>query len=406
MKIEKHHVMLAYCWLASVICYVDRTNMSVAMVPAAEHYGWDKATQGFIFSGFFMGYATTQVLGGVLAGMKGGPYVLLCAVAIWSFWTLITPLCAHNLWLLMLARIGLGAGEGIAMPSLHAIASAWYPPASLTKYVSFITSGHQLGIVISLILAPVAAANWEIMFYLFGVIGFVWSGCFLFNPPEGGLEFHPVKQRVVPWRVLCTKKEFWAIYLSHFGGNFGFYILITWLPVYFTHLGVPLEEVGGFTIPAYICAAVSANVAGHACDSAIQQGYDVLTVRKCAQGIAMGGGAISLLVCALLPTEYAVPKVMALLFCGALASHGCHTSGNMVNILDIAPEYAGEVHGISNTIATLAGVVGNIYVGYVLPVYGWPTVFLTAVTVYVTTLCFFVSWASSTPQFRLNSLTK
>ena len=401
--LEPYNVMALYAFLAAVLCYVDRTNMSIAMIPAAAQHGWDKATQGVVFAGFFVGYATTQVLGGVWAETYGGARVLLLAVVTWSFFTLITPSCAASLGTMMLARIGLGAGEGVAMPALQQITSTWYPEDRRTQYNALISSGNQLGIVVSLLLSPWVARSWETVFHILGLMGVLWALLFVICPPRGA--FSPntstATYKTLPWSILLRKKPFWAIYISHFGGNFGFYILITWLPEYFVHhLGVPLERVGEFTIPAYVCGAVMANVVGAVSDRAIRAGWEKLWVRKAAQTCAMGGCSFALVLCTGMPKKAVSPLAISLFMCIALASHGCHPSGNMANIMDIAPNHAGIVQGISNTIATLAGVIGNLYVGFVLPEYGWPAVFGTAVGVYLGGLLFFCSWASATPQLE------
>ncbi|KAJ9450303.1 Sodium-dependent phosphate transport protein 1 [Diplonema papillatum] len=397
---EGHRLMALFCWLASILCYVDRTNMSVAMVPASKQYGWDKGTQGVIFAGFFVGYASSQVLGGWLSGRIGGPRVLFVAVMVWSFFTVITPACAWSLPLLLMARVGLGIGEGISMPACHAIASTWYPAASVTRYVGFVNSGHHIGTVLSFVLAPFVSRDWAFIFHLFGALGFVWAGIFTMFPPQHAFRPPIGKQfpGAVPWRLLLTRIEFWGAYLSHFGGNFGFYMLITWLPAYFVHLDVPLKDVGAFLVPAYCCSAMSANGFGQLSDALVARGWHTLTVRKMAQSVALGGSAAALLVCTALPKELASPAAMALIFCFALASHAAHYSGNLVSLLQMAPDHAGEALAISNTFATLAGVVGNLYAGFVLdtlPQAGWSIIFLTTVVVYLLTLAAYLRWVTS-----------
>ena len=388
--------MLGFCFLASVICYVDRTNMSVAMVPVSKQYNWDKSTQGWIFAGFFIGYALTQIPGGILSGRLGGPQVVLAAVGLWSLFTLITPFCAHDLTLVMIARIGLGMGEGAAMPAFHNIASNWYPKENRALCVSIVAAAMQIGVVVSLLLSPVVAVSWELVFIGCGIAGFIWCFAFRMFPPENAFTPPPQLQgHSVPWRLLLSKKAFWAIYISHFGGNFGFYILISWLPEYFIFLGVPLDQVGKFAVPAYLSAACSAYAAGWLSDRLISKGWEVLTVRRSILAFALGGAATSLFAATLLSADQVTPFRMTVLFCFALTCHGCHSAGNMVNILDVAPRYAGETHGISNTFATLAGVIGNVYVGYILPTFGWSTVFLSAVVVYVISLMFFLCWSKA-----------
>jgi len=42
----------------------------------AKEFGWSPTTQGLVLSSFFVGYLTTQILGGVLSDKFGGKWVL------------------------------------------------------------------------------------------------------------------------------------------------------------------------------------------------------------------------------------------------------------------------------------------------------------------------------------------
>jgi hypothetical protein len=47
--------------IAILICYADRTNISVAIVPMAREMDWSDTYKGTVLSVFFIGYAMTQV---------------------------------------------------------------------------------------------------------------------------------------------------------------------------------------------------------------------------------------------------------------------------------------------------------------------------------------------------------
>jgi hypothetical protein len=38
----------------------------------------------------------------------------------------------------------------------------------------------------------------------------------------------------IPWKLLLSRKEVWAIILSHFCHNWGVFILLTWMPTYYS----------------------------------------------------------------------------------------------------------------------------------------------------------------------------
>lgn len=55
-----------------------------------------------------------------------------------------------------------------------------------------------------------------------------------------------------------------------------------------------------------------------------------------------------------------------------------------MNLIDIGPQYAGHLLGISNTFATIPGFVGNVTVGWILDAtnQNWGVVFLLVACVY------------------------
>lgn len=52
------------------------------------------------------------------------------------------------------------------------------------------------------------------------------AGCL---PPQAGN---------IPWRALLSRREVWAIILTHFCHNWGLFILLTWMPAYYNQVCV------------------------------------------------------------------------------------------------------------------------------------------------------------------------
>jgi hypothetical protein len=55
------HTVVVLTLLANMVCYADRTNISVAIVAMSAQYGWSEVQQGAILGAFFWGYILTQV---------------------------------------------------------------------------------------------------------------------------------------------------------------------------------------------------------------------------------------------------------------------------------------------------------------------------------------------------------
>jgi hypothetical protein len=84
----------------------------------------------------------------------------------------------------------------------------------------------------------------------------------------------------------------------------------------------------------------------------------------------------------------------ALLTLSAAAS-GLGLSAYGVNHLDVGPEYAGVLMGISNSIATIPGIVGVAIAGFIVQATNsFSAVFFLIAAVYAIGLAGYVAWAS------------
>jgi hypothetical protein len=102
--------------LAIAISYADRSNLSTAIIPMADQFHWDGFFSGLVLSSFWLGYASTQILGGKLADVIGGESLIVVALLMWSLCTALTPIAAnHDNVSLIIDRVLLGAGEGLGI---------------------------------------------------------------------------------------------------------------------------------------------------------------------------------------------------------------------------------------------------------------------------------------------------
>jgi len=139
-SIPKRYIMCLLIFFSNILCYADRTNIGIAVL----HMGLaNSSDQGEVLAGFFYGYITTQFLGGMLANRYGGKAVLFTGVCIWVICDGLTvPAAAsHMLWVLILARVGMGIGEGVNFPADHQLLSAWFVKQERTAFLTFTSSG-------------------------------------------------------------------------------------------------------------------------------------------------------------------------------------------------------------------------------------------------------------------------
>ena len=410
-------------FLAVSICYIDRVNISVAIIPMQEQFGWSEFHVGIILSSFYFGYMFTLVVGGYLADKYGGKKVLGYGLLIWSFFTIITPFFAYSgLWWLIFIRILMGLGEGITFPSWHAIYARWIPFNERTRAVAFTNSGIAAGTVFGYAVAAliISSYSWEWVFYLFGVLGVFWY--FFWNRsvtsfPENNKylsknELRLIKNEApsketapsIPFLKLLKNMPFLAIALATFCNNWSLYTFLSYLPKY---VNAPLNEGGmgvdlgsstfviAILIPCVV-SIISLILGGYLADGLIKRGFAVIKVRKVVNSIGFFGSAFFLL---LMSNEDSLLNVVILLSLINICSGIC-AGGFGVNHADLGPKYTGSLVGISGSIGMIAAILSPIVAGTVLEITNsWTMIFYICSGVLVFGGIFYLIFASASRQF-------
>lgn len=407
--------IIALAAAAVFICYMDRVIISIAIIPMSADFGWTPEEQGRVLSSFFIGYLLTQVAGGWLAERYGGKIVLGFGVVFWSLFTLLTPVAAAGgLTALLVARVLMGIGEGITFPSIYAMFGRWIPESERSRAIGILFSTIPLGSVFALVATPwiVTHYGWEMGFYAFGAIGFIWW-IFWQKLAARSPEEHPrvteAELKVIhgdaevaetpppPIKALLKTPAVWAIIVGHFCANWGTYVLLAWMPTYINKgLGVDFASVGIFTMIPSLFSFLALNAGGWLADYLIRQGHDKTRVRKTMQAVGFGGSAAVLAVVGYVES---IPLAIALMSLGNVFG-GAMAGGFGVNHLDIAPRGAGVIMGLSNTAGTLPGIIGVYISGLILQATGsWALVFQTAAGVLTFGLVFYLIFARAEKLF-------
>ncbi|MFV2089552.1 MAG: ACS family MFS transporter [Pseudomonadales bacterium] len=412
----RRYLVVFLAFLSVFVCYIDRVNISVAIIPMAEDLGWSLQTQGVVLSSFFVGYLLLQVVGGRLADRFGGKMVLGAGVLLWSLFTLLTPPAAWvGLTLLLVIRVAMGMGEAVTFPSIYSLYSKWVPLQERSRAIGFTNSGIPLGTVFALVVTPiiVQAWGWEWAFYTFGLAGVIWFGLWrvsVTSTPQshghlasGELEeieaSTSVSEQVeVPkWSEFLKSGPVWAIIIAHFCNNWSLYVLLSWLPTFVNKgLGVDYASVGWVTMIPHIASFLFLNIAGNIADRLIRSGMDVGKVRKLMQTIGFGGIASALMVVGEVESAWMAIAIMS----AGTALGAFVTGGFAVNHMDIAPRHAGTLMGITNTAGTIPGIIGVYVSGMILEATGsWALVFQVAAGVTLVGLVAFLLLSSGKKIF-------
>ncbi|XP_046392973.1 sialin-like [Ischnura elegans] len=427
--------------------YALRVNLSVAIVAMTTPYNvtverdgvlvqevrqdfdWDLPTKGLLLSSFFYGYIFTQLLGGWLATRIGGGARLFCAgIGVTAVLTLITPPVAYaSLPGLFIIRIVEGLFEGVTFPSIHAVWSHWAPPLERSRLATIAFSGSFVGTVVSLPVSSLLAdtLGWESIFYIFGVIAAIWCTAWWIivkekpeldkNISEEELDY--IKTSLgpqssgarPPWRQIVMSMPVWAIVVSHFCENWGFYTLLTQLPTFVKDtLGFDLGKAGFLSALPYLAMAIVLQISGQLADYMrslhVSAGgkfesviFSTTGVRKVFNCTAFLCQTVFMLLAAHIPSAAGAVTCLTL----AVGLGGFAWSGFSVNHLDIAPQYAGVLMGFGNTFATLPGIISPTLTGYIVrdgDPSQWKNVFYIAGGLYLMGAVFYGIFASGVMQ--------
>jgi ACS family sodium-dependent inorganic phosphate cotransporter len=367
----RYYTVVLLLFAAVFISYIDRTNISVAAIAMQQDLGWTETDKGIVLSAFFIGYLLLMAASGALANRYGGWLVLGIAVIWWSAWTALTPPAAMmSLGALVLARVALGLGEAAVFPASMNLIARWVPPERRSRATALVVSAVPLGTVFALPVTGwlVRSYGWQLPFYLFGAIGLLWYAAWHVlardgSPGDSSAGSLSPGPRSIPWGRLLRLPAVWAIIVAQFATNWGLYVLLAWLPSYFkTTFGVSLASAGLLSAAPWLVNFIAANVAGAWADRMLRSGRSAAFVRKLMQGIALAGSAIFML----LLTQATTPTAAVVIMCFATATLACAVSGFAPNCFDIAPKYADVIWGVSNTFATLPGIVGVYITGWLV----------------------------------------
>jgi sugar phosphate permease len=413
--------------LCHIVSYADRFNISVAILHMADEYGYSLQKQGHVFASFFWGYMVTQSLGGVLASPSssvGPKNCLVMACSGWSLITIATPFCAdHSFTMLIVARIGLGAAEGLYVPACLSIIAAWFPPQERASVTALGHVGQCLGAVIAMSSAPIAAHNWRLLFYGFGTVGLLWAVLFSIlgsdSPAQPVADEEPApasrpygsvasavasgqgEKKTPPdasYLQILSCPAFYAVCAAQTAYNWSWYLSLSWLPRYFVSMhAVEKDAVGSYAMLPYFVAAVACILWARFIDGRLASGQVSLWgARVLSQWMSACGTIVAWtgLVAASSAGILSLQGAVALLTL-AVAVQTSGMSGHPANRVDIGGKHnAARVAAASNTFGTVPGIAANILVGILLGDLngGWNSVFATMIAAQLIGLIMFTTF--------------
>lgn len=360
--------------------YVDRGAIAVAAPLMKTELGLSATAFGIAVSAFFWVYAPVQLLVGWLCDRFSVYRLMAGGIVLWAASTLLTGFVGGFASLLVL-RVMLGIGESIAFPGSSKIIARHIPAQQRGMANAAIAAGLALGPAIGTLSGGliVASLGWRPMFVIFGVATLLWlwpwRQVVVALPTTG----HHDQGARVPVRAMLGKWALWAMSIAHCAGNYSFYFLLAWLPLYLVQeRGFTIAQMTGLATLGYSVQAVCAFSYGRFSDWWTRSGRSEAACRRwmMVASQALAAAAIFGLAYADSAIEFAL-----LLSLGGAAAASLSLNIYAVAQMFAGPRASGTWVGVQNAFGNLSGIFGPIITGVLVDSAGYGSAFVLTAAV-------------------------
>jgi MFS family permease len=376
--------------------YVDRGAMGIAAPLMKDDLGLSEEAYGVAFSAFFWVYAPVQFFAGWLCDRFSVYKLMAAGILLWAGSTLLMGFAAGFTSLLVL-RTMLGVGESISFPGSSKIIARHIPPERRGIANAAVAAGIAIGPAVGTLAGGLilGASGWRAIFFAFGLATLIWLVPWqrmVRALPKTG--FHDGGARV-PVGALLGQWPLWSMSIVHALGNYCFYFLLAWLPLYLTKArGFSIGEMTMLATLGYAVQAVCALAYGHFSDWWTRSGRPEAVCRRWMMVASQSLAAVAILGLAFAQGALAIGVLLC--FAGA-ASASLSLNLYAVAQMFAGPRASGTWVGVQNAIGNLSGIIGPIVTGIVVQRAGYSSAFvLTAIIAAVGA----VWWAVGVPEIQ------
>jgi ACS family glucarate transporter-like MFS transporter len=395
--------LIFWLFILSSVAFLDRVNISIAGSAIASEYGLGNVQLGRVFSSFLLGYTLFQTAGGWLADRLGPRRVLAVGVLWWGIFTALTatvsPRIGYAIWLFVLVRFLLGAGEAVIYPASNQFVSRWIPTQErgIANGLIFAGVGVGAGIAPTLITYVMLRYGWRSSFWMSAMLGLlvgaVWFLAARDSPEEhsqvSSSELRHIQagrtsasaragksgvEARISWSAILHSKNVWALTLSYFSFGYVAWIFFSWFYIYLVKVrGLDLKASAIYsTLPPL--AMVACSLLGGVASDRLTKLYGK---RRGRCGIAVF--ALALAAAFLVSGSHVQSaRVASLVLAGGAGSLYLAQSSFWSVSADIAAGSSGFVSGFMNMGAQSGGFLTALLTPVIAERFGWTASFSVA----------------------------
>ena len=205
---------LAILTVIGVIGFVDRVIMNVLVEPIKTDFGLTDTQIGLVNG---LAFALLNVVLGLFVARMAERMRRLTLVAIGTFfWSLATAATglAASFTQLLFARIGVGVGEALGLPSISSLISDYYPPHKRASAISITQLAPPLGAFIGAAGGALVAHQygWQAALFMAAIPGLILAAIvhlFVEEPPRGQYDAVTAGEDVPPLRSVIARYVHW-----------------------------------------------------------------------------------------------------------------------------------------------------------------------------------------------------
>jgi MFS family permease len=363
--------------------YVDRGAIGIAAPRMKDELGLSEEAYGLAFSAFFWIYAPVQLFAGWLCDRFSVYRLMSIGILLWAGSTLLMGFAGGFASLLVL-RTMLGVGESISFPGSSKIIARHVPPEGRGVANAAVATGLALGPAIGTLAGGLILGQWgwRVIFLVFGIVTLLWLVPWRVTVRVLPTTGHHDGGAKVPVQALLRNWSLWSMSIVHALGNWCFYFLLAWLPLFLTKSrGFSIGEMTTLATLGYAVQGACALAYGHFSDWWTRSGRCEAT---CRRGMMIVSQLVS--AGAILGLAFAHGAVaIGILLCLA----GAATAALSLNLYAVAqmfagPRAAGTWVGFQNALGNVSGIFGPIITGIVVQRAGYESAFILTAAVALT----------------------
>ncbi|EDV99307.1 sialin [Drosophila grimshawi] len=340
---------------------------------------WSKEVQALVSISFYAGYMITHIPGGRLAERYGGKWILGGSILLSAMLTLLTPTIVRNGGpnALIFLRLLIGVCEGPTFPAISVLLAQWVPEKERALLCSCVLSGGEIGTTFTHLVSGFGLndQDWAVAFYVVGSGALLWFVGFVlvcYSSPDaspyiesGELDY--IRDQVsatlvnedagasgnVPWSSMLMNAPIWALVVANMQHDWSQQKLAKELVQLLDELErngktiwMELESSLQLIAP-HLCSWLASIISGSLSDYLIDKGILSRTqTRRLMSWLVFVSISMHL-----------VHHQESFARSWIILAFGAYYAGIKLLPLDMSPNFAGTLMGISNGLGALPGLL-------------------------------------------------